>query len=70
MKTLALLLSLISGDLLAGTIFLNIASENEKVPALSIPTANDEQCGELMMKLAKTPGTNFYLSCSSYPLPG
>ncbi|MGD2118234.1 MAG: hypothetical protein PVG66_07740 [Chromatiales bacterium] len=67
MKSLILSL-LLTTSAFAQPVFLNIPAETNGSPAMTIPTANQQTCERLMNKLAKEPGTNFYLSCSVIPM--
>jgi biopolymer transport protein ExbD len=67
MKTLLLFLML-STSAIAQPVFLNIPAEHNGSPAMTIPTASQQTCEQLMVKLAKEDKQNFYLSCSIVPL--
>lgn len=68
MKTLILTLALASTSVFADPVFLNIPAEHSGSPAMSIPTASYETCGDLMTKLSTEEDKNFYMSCSTVPL--
>ncbi len=67
MKSLLLTL-LLSTSAFAQPVFLNMPAEHNGSPAMTIPTASQETCEQLMVKLAKEENTNFYMSCSIVPL--
>ena len=59
---------LLSSTAFAEPVFLNIPSEHNGSPAMTIPTASHQECEKLMVKLSKEQETNFYLSCSIEPM--
>jgi len=68
MKTLiATLILMVSSAVSAQTVFLNIPAEGHDTPAMTIPTASQENCERLMNELSKEKDSNFYLSCSIVP---
>lgn len=69
MKTLTLLAMLMSASTMAiaQPVYLNIPAEAGS-PAMTIPTASQQTCEQLMMKLSRTDESNFYLSCSIVPM--
>lgn len=69
MKTLfATFALLLSTSVLAQPVFLNIPAEHTGAPAMTIPTASQDTCEDLMIKLSKEQNANFYMSCSIIPL--
>ena len=66
MKTL-LAMMMLTTTAFAQPVFLNMPSEHTGAPAMSIPTASQNDCENLMVKLSKADEANYYMSCSIVP---
>lgn len=66
MKTLIAMMMLTT-TAFAQPVFLNMPSEHSGAPAMSIPTASQDACENLMVKLSKEDNANYYMSCSIVP---
>jgi hypothetical protein len=73
MKKLIMMLAIVSGNVMADTVWFNIPSHYDRVDmrsynALSLPTSSWDACADAIAQYAKD-NYVFYVSCDVKPLP-